>query len=291
MPMTDEKYVDVDGARTRYFEAGDGEPMVLVHGADYGSTSANCAADWDLNFDGLAKWCRVFAIDKLGQGHTDNPKRDRDYTMAAQVGHVVQFIKTLGLENVHLVGHSRGGYLVGRLTLEHPELVKTCTIVDSNTLGPGTGRNDIVHANTPEPLYTRDSLRWVLERYSYSSSCVTEAWLDALADVASQPRFKETVEKMYGQGLRKSVFLPQLQRDKDETHGWLVDRGLQRPTLLIWGYNDPTATLDQGYKLYEFLALKERRTTMQIFNQAGHFTYREQPEAFNAALRGFIASN
>lgn len=291
MPMNDARFVDVAGARTRYFDAGAGETLLLVHGADYGSTSADCANDWDLNFDGLAAWGRVLAVDKLGQGHTDNPRRDEDYTMAAQVDHMFGFVEALGLDDLHLVGHSRGGYLVARLALEHPERVKTCTIVDSNTLAPGTGRNEIVHADTPGPLYSRDSIRWVLERYSYHPSCVTEAWLDALVEAAARPAFREAAEKMYGQGLRESVFLPELQRQKEETLGWLAERGLRRPTLLIWGYDDPTATLDQGYGLYEFLALHERRTVMQIFNQAGHFTYREHPEAFNAALRAFIASH
>ena len=290
MSMTEEKFVDVAGIRTRYFVKGDGEPMVLIHGADYGAMSADCANDWDLNFDGLAESYRVFAFDKLGQGYTDNPKTDDDYTMAAQVEHAFNFLNALDIETAHLAGHSRSGYIVGRLTLEHPERVKTCTIIDSNTLGPGTGRNEIVHANPPRPLFTRESQRWVLERYSYNPHCVTEEWLDVLTDVAAQPKYQEVVAKMGEQGLRSGVFLPELQREKEETFAWLGERGLQRPTLLIWGYNDPTATIDIGLALFEMLAAKERRTTMQIFNQAGHFVYREHPEAFNEALRAFTRS-
>lgn len=290
MPMTDEKFVEVAGIRTRYFEKGEGEPMVLVHGADFGSISADCANDWDLNFDGLAETFHVFALDKLGQGYTDNPKSDDDYTMAAQVEHAFRFLETLGIATAHLVGHSRGGYLVCRLTLEHPERVRTCTVIDSATLAPGTGRNEIVHANPPRPLFSRESQRWVLERYSYNPLCVTDGWLDVVTDVAAQPKYSEAAKKMGEQGLRSGRFLPGLQRDKEETLAWLADRGVQRPTLLIWGYDDPTATLDQGLALLEVLAAKERRTTMQIFNQAGHFTYREHPEAFNEAVRGFIRS-
>ena len=291
MPMSGEKYVDVDGVRTRYFEKGKGEPMVLVHGADFGSTSADCAVDWDLNFDGLAKSFHVYAVDKLGQGCTDNPKRDEDYTMAATVEHVHQFMVALGIESAHMAGHSRGGYLVCRLTLLHPERVKTCIIIDSGTLAPGTGRNEIVHANTPRPLFSRESIRWVLERYSYNPDCVTDWWLDALIETVNLPKFSEAVEKMGDVGLRVSQFLPGLQADKEDSLRRIVEDGLQRPTLLIWAYNDPTATLEQGQRLYELLTLKERRTTMQIFNEAGHFVYREHPEAFNEALRGFIASS
>lgn len=45
-----------------------------------------------------------------------------------------------GPQKGYLVGHSRGGYLVTRLTLEHLDRVKTCTIVDSSTTATGVNR-------------------------------------------------------------------------------------------------------------------------------------------------------
>ncbi|HEU4343315.1 MAG TPA: hypothetical protein VFU31_17340 [Candidatus Binatia bacterium] len=82
--MTGERFVDVDGIRTRYFEKGTGAVLVLFHGSHLGTNDAcESALDWELNFDALSEWFRVIAVDKLGQGHTDNPKRDEDYTMAA----------------------------------------------------------------------------------------------------------------------------------------------------------------------------------------------------------------
>jgi len=57
---------------------------VLFHGGHFGShDAADCAEDWSLNFDGLAERFHVYAVDKIGQGFTDNPQRDEDYTMAA----------------------------------------------------------------------------------------------------------------------------------------------------------------------------------------------------------------
>jgi pimeloyl-ACP methyl ester carboxylesterase len=166
--MTGEKYVDVDGIKTRYFEKGSGPLVVLFHGGHFGShDAADCSEDWSLNFDGLAERFHAFAVDKIGQGFTDNPKRDEDYTMAAVVQHAYGFLKTLGLRNVHPVGHSRGAYLVARLTLEHPELFKTCILIDTNTLAPGISKNETVMANPPLPRLSRESQRWVLQRYSF----------------------------------------------------------------------------------------------------------------------------
>ena len=78
MDFSQAKFVDVDGIGTRYFEMGSGETVVLFHGGNFGSHhGADCAADWNLNFDGLAEECRVIAVDKIGQGYTDNPETRR----------------------------------------------------------------------------------------------------------------------------------------------------------------------------------------------------------------------
>ena len=70
--MKDAKFIDVLGVRTRYFEAGDGEPMLLFHGGDYSSTSN--ATVWGPAYDSLARKFHVYALDRLGQGFTDLPK-------------------------------------------------------------------------------------------------------------------------------------------------------------------------------------------------------------------------
>ena len=70
----------------------------------------------------------LVAIYKLGEGYTDNPRRDEDYTMDAVVQHAYKTLRILGIDSAHLIGHSRGGYLTCRLTVEHPELVKSCVI-------------------------------------------------------------------------------------------------------------------------------------------------------------------
>lgn len=290
MPLSDPKYVDVDGIRTRYFDKGEGEPMVLVHGGHMGTFAADLADDWDTNFDALSEHYRVYALDKLGMGFTDNPKTDDGYTIQAQTDHVSRFMETLGIGPAHLCGHSRGGYLVTRLALQHLEQCRSCIIVDSGTLSPGAGRNEIVHADPPLPLRSRECHRWVFERYSYSAACVTEGWLDVAVEAAHTPKYEEAVRKMSDEGLLATKFLPDLQRDLEETHRWLLDRGLQRPTLMLWGYNDPTAPLSQGMALMEFLTAKERRTYLHIFNESGHFCYREHPDAFNAAVRAFTES-
>ena len=291
MDFSKARFVDVDGINTRYFDKGEGRTVVLFHGGNFGSPhGADCAADWNLNFDGLAQDFRVIAVDKIGQGFTDNPASDDDYTMASVVSHALRFLEVLDLGDCHIVGHSRGAYLTCRMTLEDPSRIKANIMVDTATLGPGQGRNHIVFADTPQPFLTRESQRWVMEHYSYNPKCVTEDWLDELMRVAGLSKYREAVEKMEAGGLFPTVFEPHLGRQKSETFDMIADRGTKRPNLVIWGNNDPTATLDQGLVLFQMLVHKEKRTEMHVFNESGHFTYREHPEAFNRLLGDYIRS-
>lgn len=287
--MMGEKFVDANGVRTRYFEKGSGETLVLFHGSHFGTTdTCGNAFNWELNFDGLARWFHVIAVDKLGQGYTDNPKSDDDYTMAAVVSHAYDFLAAMGLRNVHLVGHSRGGYVVTRLTLEHPEIVRSLIIVDSGTLAPGPSKTQHILARAPEPRLSRESQRWGLERYSYSPKHITKSWLDAAVEIAKLPKYQESVRKMEEQGLKRNLFMPQLTLQKEETLNWIMDGRLKIPTLVVWGYNDPTASLGRGRALFEMIAESAPVAEMHVINQAGHFCYREQPESFNHVIRGFV---
>ncbi|NIO10045.1 MAG: alpha/beta fold hydrolase [Deltaproteobacteria bacterium] len=287
--MENARFIDVNGVGTRYFDKGSGEVVVFFHGSHFGTMDAcDSANDWDTNFDRLAEWFRVIAVDKLGQGHTDNPKRDEDYTPGAVVQHAYEFLMALGLQNVHVVGHSRGGYLVGRLTLEHPEIVRSCIIVDSGTLAPGPANTQLIMANAPNPRLTRESQRWVIEHYSHTYDHITDKFLDGAVEIANLPKYREAVKKMEDQGLKGKLFMPRLTLDKDETLNWILQGRLKTPTLVVWGKNDPTASLRRGQALYELIADSAPIAEMHVINKAGHFCYREQPETFNQVIRGFV---
>lgn len=285
--MKNEKFVDVDSIRTRYFDEGTGDTLILFHGGNFGQQdNVDCAENWDLNWDGLAKSFHVYAVDKIGQGFTDNPKND-DYTVQAVVNHAYGFIQAIGLKKAHLVGHSRGGYLVTRLTLEHPEMVSTLTIVDSQTTAPGVNtRRGKLLANAPRPLLTKESIKWVTEQFSSTYGHITEAWLDVRERVAKQTKNAEAVAKMAT--LDKELFLPSLFKQKDETLGWIKEGRLKTPTQLIWGYNDPSAAISVGIELFDLVASSALRAQMHIFNKAGHYSYREHPEDFVRVVTDFI---
>lgn len=278
-------FVDVGGIRTRYYDVGRGEPMVLCHGAGWmGYSSANV---WTLNLAGLGQTFRVLAADKLASGMTDNPASDEDFAIQAQVAHMYGFIRAMGVERCHLVGQSRGGYLAARLALEHPEMVLTLVLVDSATLAPEVGdyaqRRRETLANPPADL--RERIRWHWSSMSFNTEHVTDDYVEAGYFMETQPKALETKRRWENGGEER--FNRSLREQKQETLRWLREGRLQAPTLVYWARNDPTAILDQGLALFNLIAETNRRVRMLIVHQAGHFHFREYPEEFNRNVTSF----
>jgi 2-hydroxy-6-oxonona-2,4-dienedioate hydrolase len=89
-------FVDVDGIRTRYYESGQGEFLILFHEEQFGGLySLDC---WSLHLGGLLETFHLLAVDKLGQGYTDNPKSAEHYTSEPLVRHTMKelMIKQVG---------------------------------------------------------------------------------------------------------------------------------------------------------------------------------------------------
>ncbi len=104
------------------------------------------------------------------------------------------------------------------------------------------------------------------------------------------PHIKDGVRKMYHEGLITRYWFPGLARDKRDTHRWLQEGRLQRPTQIIWGLNDPTVTAEGAYDLFDILAASNRHVELAMFSQCGHFPYREHTDRFNAQLESFVRS-
>lgn len=285
------QFVDVGGIRTAYHDLGGGaETIVFIYGGNFGGAEASSsAAVWSMNAVPLSAKYRVVVPDKIGQGYTGVPQRDEDYVMSRVVRHIADFIRVKELAPVHIVGHSRGGFASARVAMEFPELVRSLTIVSSGTLSPGVGTNEVTLANPPYKPFTRESARWVYENYCHKPETVTEEWIDVVMDVLAQPEYRKGVTKMVDERLGARLFLPDLARYKRETLAWINEGRLQRPTQIIWGFNDRTVVAERGVEMFNMISAHERCTTLNLVNEAGHFVYREHPQRFNALLDGFVA--
>lgn len=284
--MNEPLYVVVNGKRTRYLAAGEGEPMVLVHGGHFGTRSS--AEDWELNLDRLGREFRVYAIDKLGMGFTDNPDSEEEYTSDAHASHLKGFIEALDLGPTHLVGHSRGGYAVTRMALDHSELVRTLTVISSSSVtNPFNPIYGEWRANA-KTMEEREAVRYLISSNSYSDEHISESMVDAGVLIGRLEKTRKAKALMDG-GLYdrfKAHLLERIEDIKEE-----VGSGrLEAPTLVLWGFNDPSATIERclGPAIDLFLE-NVADSELHIFNQAGHYCFREQPEAFADTLIGFIS--
>jgi pimeloyl-ACP methyl ester carboxylesterase len=285
--MRDPKFLDVAGTRTRYFEAGAGEPVVLVHGGQFGSY--NCATDWDQNFGELADGFRVIAYDKIGQGWSGNPTSPSAYVLETAVEHLERVVETLAPGGAHLVGHSRGGYAVTRLALDRPELVRSLVLVDPGSLMHRTsGFYPAVEARAAAISDGRERLRFEIAEASFERSMATDFWVE---DILAFIETEKYVEARRICAEQQEALTDQLVQSQHETWAAISAGALvQLPVLLVWGYNDRGAPIEEcGIPALHQLMAAVPQARMHVFNQSGHYAFREHPAEFNQVVRAFIS--
>ncbi len=301
------KFVDVNGIRTRYFEAGRGPVMVLIHGGQWPSTAS--ADGYAAIFDHLAASYHVYAFDKLGMGYTELPKTLADYSMDGIIRHAYGFIRAVGITRAIVAGHSRGALPAARIAADHPELVSHLIIFDTNAL---TG-DDVTITSAPDrsqetKVPTRDEIRTADMKsiLSVNKAIVTDAWVDSEYRIAQLPQTQESARQL---ALAKQQWMrdnadrikanPQLAVDDGPLTWWLVDAKhatldlikaghLQMPTAIIWGWNDNFAPLRFGLTAMDTIGKVNPNTEMHIVNHASHFVFAEQPIEVTRLINGFI---
>ncbi|MDQ2682391.1 MAG: alpha/beta fold hydrolase [Chloroflexota bacterium] len=113
--------VYVDGRRIRYGVAGQGRPVVLVHGLSASSRW------WDRNVPALAERHRVYAVDLPGFGENRAPGL---LALDAMAVWLLRWLEAIGIGRCHLVGHSMGGFVAINLAVMAPDRVDRLVLVD-----------------------------------------------------------------------------------------------------------------------------------------------------------------
>jgi 2-hydroxy-6-oxonona-2,4-dienedioate hydrolase len=282
------QFADINGLRTRYYEMGDGEPLVLVHGEGWsGHSSANV---WSKDIPLFAKRFHVFAPDKLGSGMTDNPQDDNDLNIQGEVDHIYDFIRVMKLGMVHLMGQGRGGGCVFFLALQHPEIVRDLVIVDSNSAAPeGASTPDAALSDCPkDPDW--DAWKCRVRAISYApDQAFDDEYFMAGKYMSLLPKSLETAAKLKAGGGGELATAQGFNQWKTEWYERIRKEGvLQIPVLIYWGLNDTAAPLANGRALYSLLAAQSPRVRMITAEKAGHFLFREYPDEFVKNVTDFI---
>src|SRR3954471_9756657 len=118
----------VHGHRRAFVLAGDGPPLLLLHGI------GNSAQTWAGVIEKLAAQHTVLAPDLLGHGSSDKPRGD--YSIAGYANGMRDLLSVLDLEQVTVVGHSLGGGIALQFAYQFPERCERLVLVGSGGLGP-----------------------------------------------------------------------------------------------------------------------------------------------------------
>jgi 2-hydroxymuconate-semialdehyde hydrolase len=266
------KTVAVDGLVTSYLEAGEGDPVVLLHGGEFG---ASAELGWEHNIAALAEHHRVLAPDMLGFGQS---AKVVDFTdgRGMRIRHIGRFCAELGIESAHFVGNSMGAInLLVDATSDSPLLpmrsmvticgggdIQTNSYVDALYSYDATlpAMRRIVEALFHDPSFPSDE-NYVRRRYE--SSIVPGAW-ESLAAA----RFRR----------------PGLKPPPSRSSARAYDR-INVPTLVVEGGCDKL--LPPGWAAQTAAQIADARS--EVIDRAGHCPQIEQPTAVNELLLQFLA--
>lgn len=129
-------YAPVNGLKMYYEVYGEGEPVILLHGA-YMTIGLN----WGEMIPELAKSRQVIAVEMQGHGHTADTNRPFDYKSLA--GDVAGVLKHLKIKKTDVIGYSFGGTIALQFGIDYPELVDEMIII--STAYKSDGWSEAVH--------------------------------------------------------------------------------------------------------------------------------------------------
>jgi pimeloyl-ACP methyl ester carboxylesterase len=274
----DEWEIELHGHRVIYRIAGDGPPVVLIHGM------VNSSRHWEQVALRLADRYTVVAPDLLGHG--DSAAVRGDYSLGAHACSIRDLLTTIGIDRATVVGHSLGGGIAMQFFYQFPQRVERLGLISSGGLG---------HKVSP------------MLRGAALPGAAAGIWLVANRRVRSA--LDRAGERMRARGSRKGVYLQAVARamrplqDAAARHAFIqtlravidvrgqhvsaIDRLYllgELPTLIVWGERDNTIPVEHGRAAHA-LVPNSRFVTLP---KAAHFPNLEDPEGLADALLAWL---
>jgi pimeloyl-ACP methyl ester carboxylesterase len=253
------KTVKVNGLVTHYFESGQGDPLIIVHGGGAGASA------WKRNIAVLAKKYHVYAPDLPGFGLSAT---DLDSYLIPDVADFVnRFSEALGLVNFNLMGHSFGGGIAAHLALKYPQKVRKLVLVSSLCMG-----NEIA-------WWIRMITGGRLCRILGSSAIALFKGLKYLVSIFSDVAMHQpisTANIQIGAGI--STFYHQNNVLRSQLPA------ISAPTLVMWGADDPIVPSAHAYAAGKLIP----DCRVRVFANCGHSVYRDNIGEFSSELCGFL---
>jgi pimeloyl-ACP methyl ester carboxylesterase len=243
-----------DGVELYYEVHGEGPVVLLAHG--YSATSQM----WQGQVAPVSKAHKLVIWDMRGHGRSASPDDPSLYSEAHTVADMAALLDAVGARKAIVGGLSLGGYMSLAFHRRHPERVEALLIIDT---GPGY-KNDEARDG-----WNRNALK-TAQRYE------TEG-LDVLAAGSAERR---TAQHASAKGLALAARGMLTQRDAGVITS-LPD--IRVPSIVMVGAEDTPFLAASDYMAARIPGAKKA-----VIEGAGHAANLDQPEAFNAALMGFL---
>jgi len=272
MSAFERKTILVDGLVTSYLEAGRGEPVVLLHGGEFG---AGAEIGWERNIEALAARYRVLALDMLGFGGSAKVIDFND-GRGMRIRHIARFCEVLGIDSAHFVGNSMGAVnLFVDTTSETPVLpVRSMVAI--------CGGGEIQRNEHSAALYdydaTLDGMRRIVTALFYDQSYPAD-------DAYVQRRYQASIAPGAWEALAAARFRrPGLAPPPLPSSRRAYDR-ITFPTLVVEGGGDKLLPAGWAAEIANQIA----GARSAVVPDAGHCPQIEQPDAVNRLLLEFLA--
>jgi pimeloyl-ACP methyl ester carboxylesterase len=275
----EQRFYDVDGVRTRSIEAGEGRPIVFLHGA------GGHAETWVRNLGPHSGDRRCYAIDMLGHGFTDAPDTCA-YTTADVLDHVVRFLDVAGIERADFCGESFGGRISAWMAIRYPERVDKLILNTSGGLPAVEGRqiedvDDLLARTTASLQQTSDeSVRARIAWLFADPEQVPEEFVRIRQAIYARPGIKNSLTKLFSR-----IFDPE-----DARNYWLTPERLEQisaPTLVIWSDQNPIHSYEDARNGFGHIP----RVRFHLIRNAAHWPQFEQAEEYNRVQVDFLRGN
>ena len=276
-----DRRVRVDGMDLQYLEAGSGPPLLLLHGHEQSATS------WRWVLPALARTHRVLALSLPGHGKSAPavggyaPGRDLAPLVA-------DFLDTLGVGSLHVVGNSVGGAVALRLALADPARVRTLTLVDSAGLGREV--NPLLALNTLPFIGELAIMITRMPGGDMGRTSMSTAMLFAQPSRVPAEFFTEqhALGRRPGQ-LEASTAMARALFDMNGQREVMLDRlpELTMPTLVIWGGRDYVLPPSQAQAAVDRLP----HGRLALLADCGHLPHVECPDRFATVLSDWLAEH
>lgn len=267
MGATTSAEIEVEGLRIAYRRAGDGAPLVLLHGY-----VGDGRATWQRQLDELADEFTVVAWDAPGAGRSSDPPES--FRLPDYADCLAAFVSALGLDRPHVVGLSFGGGLALELYRRHPEVPKTLVLAGAYAGWAGSLPPDDVERRLQQALRLADLEPDHLVR-EVIPTLVSES-----ASAALVGEFAASMSQFHPAGLRAMA------RAFAEADLREVLPCVDVPTLLLFGDRDVRAPLNVAHDLHAAIPGSQ----LVVLTGVGHLSCVEAPQRFNAEVRAFLRS-